>query len=97
MDEQVRRGGTACDYQRDFYSVAIEPAALLRAGRLAEADIANIAEKVESLGRSEKREPVTRFAVLLAYPAETAVSAGAARGKLAADDQGIAQQADRSY
>jgi hypothetical protein len=52
-------------YDADFYGWANEQAALLRAGRLAEADLANIAEEIESMGRSEKRELVSRLAVLL--------------------------------
>ncbi|MGH7152531.1 MAG: DUF29 domain-containing protein [Acetobacteraceae bacterium] len=40
---------------------------MLRACRLAEADIANIAEEIESMGRSEKRELVSRLAILLAH------------------------------
>jgi hypothetical protein len=67
MDEQVRRDDAACEYERDFYGWANEQAALLRAGRLAEADIASIAEEIESLGRGEKRELVNRLAVLLAH------------------------------
>jgi hypothetical protein len=51
-------------YESDFYAWANEQAALLRAG-LAEADIENIAEEIESEGRSEKRELVNRLAVLL--------------------------------
>jgi hypothetical protein len=52
-------------YDADFYGWANEQAALLRAGRLAEADLANIAEEIESLGRREKRELVDRLATLL--------------------------------
>ncbi|MFZ2871945.1 MAG: DUF29 family protein [Zavarzinia sp.] len=40
-------------YDRDFYAWANEQAALLRAGKLDKADIANIAEEIESMGRSE--------------------------------------------
>ena len=40
-------------YDRDFYSWAGQQAALLRSGRLDFADIANIAEEIETLGRSE--------------------------------------------
>ena len=40
-------------YDRDFYAWANEQAALLRAGRLADADIENIAEEIETMGRSE--------------------------------------------
>jgi len=52
-------------YDRDFYAWANQQAALLRAGRLTEADIENIAEEIESVGRSEKRELVSRLSVLL--------------------------------
>jgi hypothetical protein len=54
-------------YERDFYAWAIEQAALLRAGRLAEADLENIAEEIESMGRSEKRELTNRLRVLLMH------------------------------
>ena len=54
-------------YDRDFYAWANEQAALLRAGRLTEADIENIAEEIESMGRSEKRELVGRLAILLQH------------------------------
>jgi uncharacterized protein DUF29 len=54
-------------YDSDFYGWATEQATLLRQGRLAEADIENIAEEIESLGRSEKRELVNRLAVLLTH------------------------------
>ena len=51
-------------YDRDFYAWANEQAALLRAGRLSEADIENIAEEIESVGRGEKRELINRLTVL---------------------------------
>ena len=54
-------------YEQDFYAWANQQAALLRAGRLTDADIANIAEEIESMGRSEKRELVNRLAVLLLH------------------------------
>jgi len=54
-------------YETDFYGWANEQAALLRAGRLDAADIENIAEEIESMGRSEKRELVSRLAVLLTH------------------------------
>jgi hypothetical protein len=54
-------------YETDFYAWTGEQAALLRAGRFAEADIANIVEEIETLGRSEKRELVSRLAVLLMH------------------------------
>jgi hypothetical protein len=54
-------------YDQDFYAWANEQAALLRAGRLSEADIEHIAEEIESMGRSEKRELVNRLAVALLH------------------------------
>ena len=52
-------------YESDFYAWAMEQAALLRARRFDAADIDNIAEEIESMGRGEKRELVNRLAVLL--------------------------------
>jgi hypothetical protein len=54
-------------YERDFYAWANEQASLLRAGRLSEADIETIAEEIESIGRGEKRELVSRLKVLLTH------------------------------
>ena len=54
-------------YDTDFYAWANEQAALLRAGRLSEADVENIAEEIESMGRSERRELVNRLTVLLVH------------------------------
>jgi hypothetical protein len=54
-------------YERDFYAWAGSQAALLRAGKLADADILNIAEEIESMGRSEKRELVSRLTVLVLH------------------------------
>jgi hypothetical protein len=54
-------------YDRDFYAWANEQAALLRAGRLSDADIAHIAEEIESMGKTEKRELVSRLTVLLLH------------------------------
>ena len=54
-------------YERDFYAWANEQAELLRRGRLSEADIDHIAEEIESMGRTEKRELVSRLAALLMH------------------------------
>jgi hypothetical protein len=58
---------TRSTYDHDFYAWATEQAELLRAGRLAEADIDNIAEEIESMGRGERRELVSRLEVLLTH------------------------------
>ena len=54
-------------YDQDFYAWANEQAKLLRTGKLSEADIEHIAEEIESMGRTEKRELVSRLAVLLLH------------------------------
>ena len=54
-------------YDLDFYAWANEQAALLRTGRLSEADLEHIAEEIESMGRSEKRELISRLKVLLTH------------------------------
>ena len=54
-------------YDLDFYAWANEQAALLRAGRFAEIDIDNVAEEIESMGRSQKSELVNRLAMLLMH------------------------------
>jgi hypothetical protein len=54
-------------YDRDFYAWANEQAALLRAGRFQEVDLENVAEEIESVGRSEKRELMSRLEVLLLH------------------------------
>jgi hypothetical protein len=54
-------------YDQDFYAWANEQAALLRAGKLSAADIEHIAEEIESMGKTEKRELVNRLAMLLLH------------------------------
>src|SRR5260221_9272 len=54
-------------YEQDFYAWANEQATLLRAGKLSAADIENIADEIESMGRREKRELVSRLPVLLLH------------------------------
>jgi hypothetical protein len=54
-------------YDTDVIAWATEQAALLRSGRLAEIDIEHIAEEIEDVGKSEKRELASRLAVLMAH------------------------------
>jgi hypothetical protein len=54
-------------YKQDFYAWTSQQAELLRARKLDCADIDNIAEEIESMGRSEKRELVNRLVVLLLH------------------------------
>lgn len=54
-------------YDQDFYAWSLQQAALLRAGDLSAVDVEHVAEEIESMGRSEKRELVNRLAVLLLH------------------------------
>lgn len=54
-------------YEKDFYAWARKNSELLRQGKMMEIDVENIAEELESMGRSEKRQLVNRLAVLLAH------------------------------
>ena len=55
-------------YERDYYSWALEQAALLRARRFAELDLENLAEEIDGLARAEARELRSRYATLLSHP-----------------------------
>jgi hypothetical protein len=59
--------GKSALYEKDFYAWSNEQSALLRAGKLSEADIGHIAEEIESMGRTEKRELISRLTVLLLH------------------------------
>ncbi len=54
-------------YDHDFYAWTNEQVGLLRAGKLSEADLEHIAEEIESMGKSEKRELISRLTVLLLH------------------------------
>jgi hypothetical protein len=54
-------------YEQDFFEWTVQNAQLLRAGRLEEADLEHIAEEIEDMGRSERRELESRLSVLLSH------------------------------
>jgi Domain of unknown function DUF29 len=54
-------------YEQDFHAWTLQQAELLRERKFECADIDNIAEEIESMGKREKRELVSRLAVLLMY------------------------------
>lgn len=54
-------------YDRDFAEWAFYNADLLRSGRLSEADLENIAEEIESLGRSQSHEIKSRLTQILEH------------------------------
>jgi hypothetical protein len=61
----MRRNSTA--YDQDFYAWTQEQAKLLRSGNLSQIDVENVAEELESMGRSDKREIDSRLEVLLMH------------------------------
>jgi hypothetical protein len=57
----------AISYDKDVILWSEQQAQLLRAGRFAELDIEHLADEIEDVGKSEKREFASRMAVLLAH------------------------------
>jgi len=55
------------EYDKDFYAWSLHNAALIREGKLSEVDLENVAEEIESMGKADKRELISRLAVLLAH------------------------------
>ena len=56
---------TTVEYENDFHSWLMKNALLLRQRKFTEIDAENIAEELEAMGRSEKRELVSRLSVLI--------------------------------
>jgi hypothetical protein len=55
------------EYKEDFYAWLLKNAALLQAKNFVEIDNENVAEELVGMAKSEKRQLVNRFAVLLAH------------------------------
>ncbi len=55
------------DYNKDFYAWLMKNADLLRQHKFNEVDIEHVAEELESMGKSERRELTSRLTVLLAH------------------------------
>ena len=67
---RLRGGGgrtSPAGYDADVILWSQEQARLLRAGRFSQLDIERLADEIEDVGRSEKRELANRIAVLLAH------------------------------
>ncbi len=62
--EDVSKSSARDLYDRDFYAWTQEQAALLREGRVANLDLPNVLEEIETLGRKEIAELRSRFTVL---------------------------------
>jgi len=55
------------DYEGDFYAWTYEQAQLLRLGRFRDADMPNIIEELETLGRSERKALRSSYRLVLAH------------------------------
>lgn len=64
---KIERLKSHAGYDQDFALWSTEQAALIRAGRFDAIDRENIAEEIESLGRSDRREIARRLGVLLEH------------------------------
>jgi hypothetical protein len=64
---KVERLKPHAGYDQDFALWSAEQAELIRAGRFDAIDRENIAEEIESLGRSDRREIARRLGVLLEH------------------------------
>ncbi len=54
-------------YEQDFYLWTQEQAAILKAGALSQLDVANLIEEIESMGKTQKRELISRLTVLMMH------------------------------
>ena len=59
--------GAPTAYENDVILWAEEQARFLREGRFSELDIEHLADEIEDVGKSEKRELASRMAVLVAH------------------------------
>ncbi len=57
----------AIAYDNDFFAWTEEQARLLREGELTDLDVENLAEEIESMGRSVRRELRNRLTVLIMH------------------------------
>jgi hypothetical protein len=72
MDDRSNRhsaaaGGEPARYDRDLYSWAVEQAALLRAGRVTEADARNIAEELDDVGSEQYKTLQSALRIILTH------------------------------
>ena len=58
---------TADLYEQDFYAWTMKNAELLRRRQLTEVDLEHLAEELESMGKSERRELMSRLTQLLLH------------------------------
>jgi hypothetical protein len=61
------RTNASGEYEKDFYAWTSHNAELLRKGKFSQLDIKNVAEEIESMGKRDKRELLSRLALLIAH------------------------------
>ena len=54
------------EYDKDFYAWSLHNAALIREGHLSKVDLKNVAEEIESMGKGNRRELISRLSILFA-------------------------------
>jgi hypothetical protein len=54
-------------YKKDFYAWTVKNAELLRKKEFNNLDIENIAEEIESMGRGERRQIISRLVILISH------------------------------
>lgn len=54
-------------YDKDFYAWTLYSAKLLRQGKFEEVDIKHVAEEIESMGKCDKSQLMSRLIVLIAH------------------------------
>jgi hypothetical protein len=67
LEQPLKTEQSHSQYEQDFYQWTQQMAATLRDDRFDQLDIENMAEEIESLGRSDKRELRSRLTVLLMH------------------------------
>src|SRR5689334_9345677 len=82
----VARRPLPSGYEADFHAWAWEQARLLREGKVAAIDAANLAEELETIGRSDQQEIENRLTVLLhhllKYQHQPEARSGSWRGQI---------------
>jgi len=63
----MNKTASVISYDKDFYAWTLHNAELLRQGKLKDIDAINIAEELESMGKSDRRQVINRLIVLLVH------------------------------
>jgi Domain of unknown function DUF29 len=65
--KRAGRPGRSARYEHDLYGWALEQAALLRAGRIDEADVRNIAEELDDVGSEQYDKLASALRIILIH------------------------------